>query len=67
VGFGVPVAVEIIQVREITKIYSFIMSLFFFLVSFQLFVTGFVTSAVHRLKEEVLNAVRRNRKINEKR
>lgn len=62
VGFGTPVIVEFINTQKITKIYSFAFSVLFFLISFQLFVTGFIGSAVHRAKEELMNVLNKIKK-----
>ncbi|MFH1249061.1 MAG: glycosyltransferase family 2 protein [archaeon] len=65
-GFGyVPIA-EIIQSGKILHPYSFAMCMFFTLLSFQLFITGFITSSVHRLKEETMNVLRKIKRVMDK-
>lgn len=53
IGFAVPVLQELFTTGKITKIYTFSMTLLSFMISFTLFIAGFITSAVHSLRQEI--------------
>ena len=62
IGFAVPVLHELFTTGKITKIYTFSMTLISFMISFTLFIAGFITSAVHSLRQEMTVMMNRLRK-----
>ncbi len=62
IGFGAPVLIEYLNTHSITQIFDFELSLFFLLISFQLFVTGFIVSSVHSLRQELMNVLSKIRR-----